>query len=116
MLITATNSVLGVAQPGQYQTSPDAPDGLPPNVPESAPLPSHGRDDVRLNEFMAQNALFVNPLTGAMDDWLELYNTGTNIVSLAGWVVTDTLDSTEPPVPSAKSSKALTIPRGVHLA
>lgn len=116
MLITATNSVLGVAQPGQYQTSPDAPDGLPPNMPEPAPLPSHGHDDVRLNEFMAQNALFVNPLTGAMDDWLELYNNGTNLVSLAGWVVTDTLDGAEPPVPSAKSSKALVIPRGVHLA
>lgn len=116
MLVTAENSVLGTAQPGRYQIAQDVPEGLPPNVPEAAPAPSHGRDDVRLNEFMAQNSLFANPVTGTMDDWLELYNNGTNLVSLAGWTVTDTLDGTEPPVPSAKASKTLVIPRGVRIA
>ena len=40
------------------------------------------RADVIINEVMASNAVFIN---GRHDDWVELHNTGTSQVSLAGW-------------------------------
>jgi len=112
-MLTATNSVNGLAPPGSYTPDPNA--NLPADEPEPPTPPSHGANAIRLNEFMAQNALFTNPLTGALDDWIELYNVGTNIVNLRGWIVTDTLASTEPPLPSPKTTKAFTIPAGITL-
>ncbi len=76
----------------------------------------HPEQRVVINEFMAQNELFVNPLTGDYDDWFELYNDGNESVDLSGWIVTDTLISDDPPVPNTKASKALTIPAGVTIA
>lgn len=69
-----------------------------------------------INEFMAQNDLFTNPLSGKKDDWFELFNDGTETVDLGGYVVTDTLTSETPPVPDLRASKALVIPAGVTLA
>lgn len=113
-VLAATNQVACILPPGRYQ--PSAPGELPPGEPEKPAIPMHGRDNVVLNEFMAQNALFTNPLSGAFDDWFELYNNGTNTVSLAGWIVTDTLKSAEPPVPNTKATKALVFPAGTRLA
>ena len=69
-----------------------------------------------INEFMAQNDLFTNPLTGKKEDWFELFNDGAAPVDLGGWVVTDTLTSETPPTPDLRATKALVIPSGVTLA
>ena len=71
---------------------------------------------VAINEYMSQNTLFVNPRTGAYDDWFELYNHGDAAVDLSGWVVTDTLTAEDPPMPNVKASKSLTFPSGFSLA
>ncbi len=71
---------------------------------------------VVINEFMAQNDLYVNPLTGKLDDWFELFNDGTNTVNLGGYVVTDTLTSEVPPTPDLRTSKSLTLTNGITLA
>ena len=70
---------------------------------------------VVINEFMAQNDLYTNPLSGKKDDWFELFNDGTGTVSLAGYVVTDTLTSETPPTPDLRTSKSLVISNGVTL-
>ncbi len=77
---------------------------------------AHPARRIAINEFMAQNATFVNPLTGAMDDWFELINDGTEIVDLGGWLVTDTLKSENPPTPNTKATKSITLPAGLTLA
>ena len=71
---------------------------------------------VVINEFMAQNDLYTNPLSGKKDDWFELFNDGTGTVSLAGYIVTDTLVSETPPKPDTRSSKSLVVSNGVSLA
>jgi hypothetical protein len=47
---------------------------------------------VVINEFMAQNnRTITDPADGDYDDWIELYNAGTNTVDLAGFYLTDRL-------------------------
>ncbi len=112
--LSATNTLMRLLPPGNYK--PDDTAHLPPAEPVEPQPPVHGHDDVVLNEFMAQNTLFANPFTGAFDDWFELYNNGTNTVALDGWIVTDTLKSAAPPLPSPKASKAFVLPAGTKLA
>ena len=69
-----------------------------------------------INEFMAQNDLFTDPLSGKMDDWVELFNDGTGTVDLVGYVLTDTLTSETPPTPDLRTSKALVFTNSVTLA
>jgi hypothetical protein len=48
--------------------------------------------NVVINEFMAQNNRTVaDPADGDWDDWIELHNTGTQAVDLAGYYLTDNL-------------------------
>ena len=70
---------------------------------------------VVINEFMAQNDLFTNPLTGKKDDWFELFNDGAETVDLGGYVITDTVVSETPPLPDLRASKSLVISNGVAL-
>ncbi|HXG49315.1 MAG TPA: lamin tail domain-containing protein, partial [Methylomirabilota bacterium] len=51
-------------------------------------------DSVRINELMAANVSGLRDEDGELQDWVELYNTGSNAVSLAGWSLTD--DEEEP--------------------
>lgn len=46
---------------------------------------------VRINEWMADNASFMTDPYGEYDDWIELYNFGTNDVNLSGFYLTDNL-------------------------
>jgi hypothetical protein len=50
--------------------------------------------DVHINEFLAGNVLTNSPLDldedGELQDWIELYNAGSNSVRLLGWSLTDT--------------------------
>ncbi|MGC8743825.1 MAG: lamin tail domain-containing protein [Verrucomicrobiia bacterium] len=45
---------------------------------------------VFINEWMASNTRTIaNPVTGAFDDWFELYNPGNSAVDLSGYYLTD---------------------------
>lgn len=47
---------------------------------------------IRINEWMASNSRTIeNPITTAFDDWLELFNTTTHTINLAGFRLTDDL-------------------------
>ncbi len=50
----------------------------------NAPLPN-----VRINEFVAGNVSGLRDEDNAPQDWVELYNASSNVVSLAGWALTD---------------------------
>ena len=89
---------------------------LEPETPGAANRCDLPARRVVLNELMSQNGLFENPASGDKDDWFELANIGREAVDIGGWIVTDTLTSESPPIPSTKASKALTFPAGVVLA
>ena len=51
------------------------------------------KSQVRINEFQASNAITIaDPDSGEYNDWVELYNSGTSVVSLSGWHLTDSGD------------------------
>lgn len=45
--------------------------------------------DVIITEFMASNSRTIADEDGSYEDWIEIYNNGTNIVNLGGWYLTD---------------------------
>lgn len=49
---------------------------------------------VVINEFMADNESGIEDEDGDRSDWLELWNTGSESVDLAGWYLTDTAGDT----------------------
>ena len=68
--------------PANWRAS-SAPNGTPGLPPVTSPL-----GNIVLNELMADNKTAV-PNGGNYPDWLELYNYGTNSVSLANWSLSD---------------------------
>lgn len=44
---------------------------------------------VRINEFLANNVRNLSNELGQAEDWIELFNPGTNSVNLLGWSLTD---------------------------
>ncbi len=48
-----------------------------------------GSSEVVINEFMASNAVTASDQDGEFDDWIELYNNGTEAVDLGGWFISD---------------------------
>ena len=47
------------------------------------------RADVIITEFMADNDSVLADEDGDFSDWIELYNSGTDSVDLAGWYLSD---------------------------
>lgn len=45
---------------------------------------------IKINELMASNAATITDNAGAYSDWLELYNTTSSSIDLAGYYITDT--------------------------
>lgn len=59
----------------------------------SVQLDAGGRSgDVIINEFVAANVSGLRDEDGEPQDWIELYNRGTNTVNLLGWSLTDDPD------------------------
>ena len=48
------------------------------------------QDAIVINEVMASNASTAADENGQFEDWIELYNAGTNNVDLQGWYLSDT--------------------------
>lgn len=48
-----------------------------------------GSSEVVINEFMASNSTTASDQDGEFDDWIELYNNGTEAVDLGGWFISD---------------------------
>lgn len=51
------------------------------------------RGDVVINEFLADNLTGLLDEDGQTEDWIELWNRGTNAVTLLGWSLTDDPDN-----------------------
>ena len=47
---------------------------------------------VKINEFLAANDSANQDPQGDYDDWIELYNSGTETIDLTGYYLTDDLD------------------------
>jgi hypothetical protein len=66
--------------------------------------------DIRITEFMASNVSSLKDEDGDFSDWLELFNSDTNVVDLTGWFLTDSLaDLTQWRIPD------VTLDRGDYL-
>jgi hypothetical protein len=71
--------------------------------------------DLYINEFMAGNNAAVTDENGGFDDWIEIYNAGSQPVDIGGMYITDDLD--EPgkyQIPAARPDST-TIPGGGFL-
>lgn len=66
--------------------------------------------DIVVNEVLADNDGVNGDEAGDHDDWLELHNTGTVDVSLAGYTLTDNLEN-----PTRWTLPAVVVPAGGHL-
>ena len=51
------------------------------------------QETVRINEFMAVNDSGLDDEDRDEEDWIEIYNAGANTVDLAGWYLTDNINS-----------------------
>ena len=68
--------------------------------------------DVVLNEFVSSNSLIPDEF-GGKDDYIELYNKGSEAVNIAGWYLTDTPSNrTLTQIPSTDLSKTLIPAKG----
>ncbi|PYM11167.1 MAG: hypothetical protein DME18_14660, partial [Verrucomicrobia bacterium] len=56
-------------------------------------VPARSNADVLVSEFMAINNTTLWDQDGQYSDWIEIYNSGADTVSLDGWFLTD--DSAE---------------------
>ncbi|MHA3774016.1 lamin tail domain-containing protein [Verrucomicrobiota bacterium sgz303538] len=59
---------------------------------------------VRINEWLASNQSYLDPVDNSADDWIELYNPTAAPVSLASWSIAD--DNTTYTIPSGYSIPA----------
>src|SRR5439155_3238189 len=55
----------------------------------SFPFGPHAASQVIISEFMADNTHTLADEDGAFEDWIEIYNAGSNPVNLGGWYLTD---------------------------
>src|SRR4026209_1046335 len=55
----------------------------------AATIPRARAQDVRITEFLASNVRGLQDEDRATSDWIEIYNGGTNSVSLFNWGLTD---------------------------
>ena len=68
-----------------------------------------------INEFMASNSNSIQDPQGEFDDWIEIYNFGTDAIDTGGMYLTDDLsDTTKWQIP-ADNPAATTIPAGGFL-
>src|SRR4026209_2133210 len=56
-------------------------------------LPMRAASPLIISEFMAANDNSISDNDGDKSDWIEIYNGGTNTVSLLGWYLTDTTNN-----------------------
>ncbi len=66
--------------------------------------------DIVINEVMAENLNGIVDADGDTSDWIELYNRGSNAVSLLGWTLTDDLG-----IPGQWTFPDLTLAAGQYL-
>ena len=68
-----------------------------------------------INEFMASNNNYTQDPQGQFDDWIEIYNNGTEAVDISGMYLTDNLSTpTKWQIPNDQPSLVI-IPPGGHL-
>ncbi|MDB6030496.1 MAG: CotH protein, partial [Verrucomicrobiales bacterium] len=77
-------------------------------TPNGTNNPAFPGATVRINEWMADNtSTLADPADGKFDDWIELYNYGTNAVDLTGYYLSDTLtNATDSLIPAGTTIPA----------
>ena len=72
---------------------------LPRNAEHKAPrfqvAWTQGTSPIRINEFVARNTSTIKDEMGEYEDWIELLNTGTTAVNLAGYHLTDKWENSQ---------------------
>ena len=84
----------------QYYIIASDEDGLETTDPEFSPTVCHSfivpdtdyAPPIFINEFLADNATVNRDEAGDYDDWIELYNAGTEAIDLAGMYISDSPD------------------------
>ena len=81
-------------------------------IPEEELL-NKGATPVRINEISADNSMYVNPTYYKKNDWIELYNTTSSPVNVAGMFLTDNLESQEKyQIPASETVNTIIPPHG----
>lgn len=84
-----------VESPGTDQSAGLEPDGgtawkiFTNPTPGSSNQSGSDGPEIFINEFMAGNDSFIADEFGEYDDWIELYNAGSEAVDIGGWYITD---------------------------
>ena len=68
-----------------------------------------------INELMASNDTIIRDPQGQYDDWIEIYNYGTDAIDLGGMYLTDNLSAPTKWQFPANNSTLTTIPAGGYL-
>jgi hypothetical protein len=72
--------------------------------------PVTAKDGIIINEFSASNDSYEDPF-GQKDDWIELYNNGSEAVDLSGFYITDNLNNkTKHKILAGKNTEAIVAP------
>ena len=76
-----------------------------PGIPNSVARPLPAYDPLWLNELQAANITGIQDNMGDRDPWVELYNGGTNVISLDGYYLANNYDTnlTQWPFPAGQS-------------
>ncbi|MCB0841336.1 MAG: lamin tail domain-containing protein, partial [Bacteroidetes bacterium] len=101
-------------------------DGAPDFVSFTTPTPNATNETVTqtvpfvnnifINEFMASNTVTIADPAGSYDDWIELYNAGSDPVDVGGLYITDDLtDPTAYRIPATDPSLTTIPPNGFLL-
>ncbi len=71
---------------------------------------------VVINEILANNKTIIKSNTGKYSDWIELYNKGTESVSIAGWMISDNPENpSRYAIPSDSPDSMVIAPHGFLL-
>jgi hypothetical protein len=88
-------------------------DGANAFYPLSTRTPGTNNSPILIGDIVL-NELMYHPISGDDDDqFIELYNQGTNTVSLAGWRLMSVSLSLFPPMPSSPRAVTLVIARNL---
>jgi len=99
-----------------YGRSPSDPDRLQYLIPTPGAINAEKRiENIVINEFMAANRSGITDNKGEYEDWIELYNTGDDPVSVSGIFITDSLPNKLRYHIPANRDDSLTIEPGEYL-
>ena len=77
--------------------------------------PDNTINKIFINEFMASNNGTIADPQGEFDDWIEIYNSGTDSVDIGGMFITDDLSDVSYQIPTSNPDSTTIPPKGFLL-